>query len=113
MDPLSFAANIIAVVSAADRVNQKLEQLRSLKRAPDQLLQAINEVLIPHHPVEKGAQYLLMSISRFLILGLYFRVYKRFTQTWRPTTHAAIPNYENYCIKRGHTLSSSITSRKI
>lgn len=45
MDVLSLAANLIAVVNAAAAVAQRLERLGSLKGAPAQLLQVVNEVL--------------------------------------------------------------------
>lgn len=44
MDPLSLAANIIAVVGAANSVAKRLESFRGLTNAPEQLLQLLNEV---------------------------------------------------------------------
>lgn len=45
MDPLSLAANVLAILDAATAFARRLERLRSFKKAPDQLLQVINEVL--------------------------------------------------------------------
>lgn len=45
MDVLSLAANVVAVVSTANNIARKLEKLRSIQGAPDQLLQVLNEVV--------------------------------------------------------------------
>lgn len=44
MDPLSFAASLIAVIGTAAETYKGLEKLRALRRAPDELLVIINEV---------------------------------------------------------------------
>lgn len=48
MDPLSLTANIIAVVSAASNVSKGLQKFISLRNAPQELLQFLNEVLSEH-----------------------------------------------------------------
>lgn len=44
MDPLSVTANVIAVLSTLKAAIQVLERLRDLLKAPEQLLQTLNEV---------------------------------------------------------------------
>lgn len=44
MDPLSFTANIIAVVSAASKVSEGFRRILSAKEAPQEVLQFMNEV---------------------------------------------------------------------
>lgn len=44
MDPLSLTANVVAVASAALDVSKKLRRLISLRNAPQELLQFLNEV---------------------------------------------------------------------
>jgi len=44
MDPLSLIANIIAVANAAKTTARSLERLASIRHAPQQILQLINEV---------------------------------------------------------------------
>ena len=43
-DPLSITASIIAVVGAAEGVTRTLSKIKSLRKAPDELLALINEV---------------------------------------------------------------------
>lgn len=43
-DPLSLAASVLAVIGAAATVTKTLKKIKSFRGAPDQLLQAINEV---------------------------------------------------------------------
>lgn len=44
MDPLSVAANIIAVVDGATKIAEGLKRILSLRQAPQEVLQFINEV---------------------------------------------------------------------
>lgn len=44
MDPLSIAASVIAILTAAGQVKKGLERLRSLKSAPQGLCALTNEV---------------------------------------------------------------------
>lgn len=49
MDPLSLSASILAVLGAAGRTSQALEQILGLRHAPAELLALMNEVRFTGH----------------------------------------------------------------
>jgi hypothetical protein len=63
MDPLSSAASILAVLSAAGATAQGLEKLWALKDAPNALLAIMNEVSLPSSP-ESSLIFLKVSSLR-------------------------------------------------
>jgi hypothetical protein len=66
MDPLSIAASILAVVSAAQTAAEVVKKLVALRHVPDQILQLNNEI----SPLYLDNGVRMLSQHRYLIFGL-------------------------------------------
>ena len=71
MDPVSVAASLLTLVSAASTTGRALEQISNVRHAPDQLLALVNEVSAFYFPVSHDYIFhsTLIWMSRLQICG--------------------------------------------
>jgi hypothetical protein len=78
MDPLSAAASVLSVLSAAGATAKLLERLYALKDAPRDLRVVMNEV--SYHPHAEAS----LIISRLLAYELFSRESEKHSAPYKP-----------------------------